>query len=125
MKIILDDSLLTDSAETLAGAIRLAADRASAMGRVVVDIVADGRTLGGEHLGSAEAMGGTCEEVRLTTAEPRAFVKVTLLDAADALGQSRAEQQRAAQLIEAGAMAEAYQTLARALTLWQAARQAL
>jgi hypothetical protein len=125
MRIILDDETLTETPGTLAEAIDVAAARAAGSGRVVVDILADGRPVGGEELGDAAAMGRDCAEVRMTTAEPRAFVRVTLLDAADALEQARAGQRRAAELVEAGSLAEAYQSLAGALTLWQAARQAL
>ncbi|HZW10476.1 MAG TPA: hypothetical protein VFF69_11285 [Phycisphaerales bacterium] len=125
MKIILDDELMKESADTLAEAIRLGASRAASKGRVVVDILADGRAVGGPELGDSASMARGCEELRLTSAEPKAFVRVTLLDAADALGQARAAQQRAAELVEAGSLPEAYQTLAAALNLWQAARQAL
>jgi hypothetical protein len=125
MKIILDDELMTESADTLAQAISLAASRAASQGRVVVDILADGQAVGGAELSDQASMARGCDEVRLTSAEPRTFVRVTLLDAAVALGQARPAQQRAAELVEAGSLAEAYQTLAAALNLWQAARQAL
>lgn len=125
MKVILDDVALAESPGTLAEAISLAAARAAGSGRVVVDILADGRSVGGAELDDAASMARACDEVRMTTAEPRSFVRVTLLDAADALEQARAEQRRASELVEAGTLAEAYQTLAGALNLWQAARQAL
>lgn len=125
MRIILDDQTIDESADTLADAIRLAASRAASQGRVVVDILADGRTVGGEELGDEASMARGCDEVRLTSADPKAFVRVTLLDAADALEQARTAQRRASELIEAGSTAEAFQTIAAALGLWQAARQAL
>lgn len=125
MKIILDEETLTDSPDTLAEAIALAAQRAAGRGRIVVDIVADGQAVAGEELDDSSSLARACDEVRMTTAEPRSFVRVTLLDASDALEQARMEQRRTAELIEAGSMVDAFQTMAGALGLWQAARQAL
>jgi hypothetical protein len=125
MKIILDDTPLTDTPATLAEAIATAAERAASLDRVIVDIVADGRPVSTDELDDEAAMAHACDELRLTTAEPRAFVRVTMQDAADALDSARQEQQRTAELIEAGSTKEAFQALDLALNLWQAARQSL
>lgn len=125
MKIILDDMTLPETPETLAEAIAAAAERAASMDRVIVDIVADGRAIGAEELDDPPTMAHRCDELRLTTAAPRAFVSVTLHDAADALAGAQADQRRAADLIEAGSPEEAFRSLESALRLWQAARQAL
>lgn len=125
MKIILDDTPLSETPATLAEAIAAAAERAAALDRVIVDIFADGRAVGANELDDEATMAHRCDELRLTTAEPRAFVQVTMREAADALEGAREEQQRAAELIEAGARAEAYTALDGALNLWQAARQSL
>ena len=128
MKIILDDTPLPDTpaaTATLAEAIAAAAERAASLDRVIVDIFADGRAVSAEELDDEATMAHPCEEVRLTTAEPRAFVQVTMVDAAEALEGARAQQQRAAELVEAGSTAEAYEALELALALWQSARQSL
>ena len=128
MKIILDDTPLTDlpaSAATLAQAIAAAAQRAASQDRVIVDIFADGREISTAELDDEETMAHACDEVRLTTAEPRAFVRVTMRDAADALEAARSHQERAAELIEAGSTPEAYEAIETALALWQSARQSL
>ncbi|MCC7389662.1 MAG: hypothetical protein IT431_12935 [Phycisphaerales bacterium] len=125
MRIILDETTLPETPVTLAEGLAAALHRARAMDRVIVDILADGRAIGADELDDQGAMARPCDELRLTTAEPRAFVRVTLQDAADALDGARDEQRRAAELVEAGSTTEAYQALERALGLWQAARQTL
>lgn len=125
MKIILDETTLPETPATLAEGLSAAVEQARSMDRVIVDILADGRAIGATELDDPEAMAHQCDELRLTTAEPRAFVRVTLDDAADALDGARDEQRRAAELVEAGSPTEAYQSLERALSLWQAARQTL
>ncbi|MBK7404041.1 MAG: hypothetical protein IPJ41_05280 [Phycisphaerales bacterium] len=67
----------------------------------------------------------SCEEVHLTSAEPCEFVRVTLLDARDALDRARADQIAAADAVEAGRAQEAFGLVESSLGLWQAARQAL
>ena len=125
MKVILDDRFLTQEPTTLAQAIDMAVDAASASGRVVVDILADGRAVSTDELDDAKAMAYACDEVRLTSAEPRSFVRVTLLEASEALGEAKSAQSDAADLIEAGSVSDAYASINTSLTLWQAARQAL
>lgn len=125
MKIILDQTTLPQTPATLADGLAAAVEKARSMDRVIVDIFADGRAIGAEDLDDEGAMAHGCEELRLTTAEPRAFVRVTLHDAADALDGARDEQRRAAELVEAGRTTEAFRALERALSVWQAARQTL
>ena len=125
MKVILDDRFLTDEPRTLAQAIDMGVDAASAGGRVVVDIIADGRSVRTDELDDAKAMAHACDEVRLTSAEPRSFIRVTLLDAREALGEARSAQADAADLIEAGSVSDAFASINTSLRLWQAARQAL
>lgn len=128
MKIILDDTPLADppaDATTLAQAIAAAAERAASLDRVIVDVFADGRAVSADELDDEATMAHPCDEVRLTTAEPRAFVRVTMQDAADALDGARASQEKAAELVEAGSTTEAYEALETLLALWQSARQSL
>lgn len=125
MKIFLDESPLDETADTLAGAIEAARTHASTDARVIVDIIADGTPLEPVHLDDAQVMASSFEEVRLTTAEPRAFVRVTMQDAADALEHARTDQKHAAELLEAGNTQEGYGSLQRAIGIWQAARQSL
>ena len=125
MLIYLDDAPLTETAETLAEAIGTARDRAATLERVIVDIAVDGTSLGPEHLDDDRVMAGAYDEVRLTTAEPRAFVRVTLQDAAEALGHARSDQKQTAEYLEAGRTDDGFRSLERVIGTWQAARQAL
>lgn len=125
MQIYLDEDRLADSAETLEGAIELARQRAAGRERVIVDVVVDGRSLAPEHLDDRAVLETAFDEVRLITAEPRAFVRVTLQDAADALEAARADQKAAAEAFEAGRTADGFASIERSLAVWQAARQSL
>lgn len=125
MKVILDDRVLTQEPTTLAQAIDMGVDAASSGGRVIVDIHADGRSLSTAELDDPDTMAYQAGEVHLTSAEPRAFVRTTLLDASEALEQAKNAQIDAADLIEAGSMTDAYDSINTSLALWQAARQAL
>ncbi len=125
MKVILDDRVLTQEPTTLAQAIDMGVDAASSGGRVIVDILADGRSLSTAELDDPDTMAYQASEVRLTSAEPRAFVRTTLLDASEALDEARNAQIDAADLIEAGSITDAYDSINTSLSLWQAARQAL
>lgn len=125
MNIYLDDAPLAETAETLAGAISAARDSAAARDRVIVDIIADGTPLAPDQLDDEEVMGGRCEEVRLTTADPQSFVRVTMQDAADALDQAREDQKRAAEHLEAGQTEDGFAMLEHMLAIWQAVRQSL
>ena len=125
MHIYLDDTPLTETADTLADAIATARDRAASNARVIVDIAVDGTPLGPEHLDNDEVMAGEFEEVRLTTAEPRAFVQVTMQDAAEALEHARNEQKQAAEHFEEGRSQDGFESLGRVIGVWQAARQSL
>lgn len=126
MDIYLDNDRLGDArADTLAEAIEAARARAATRERVIVDVIVDGSPLPPEGLDDAGLMGGGCSEVRLTSAEPRAFVRVTLQDAAEALRTAQEDQRQAAAGFEAGETTDAFAALERAISVWQAARQSL
>lgn len=125
MKIYFDDKPMTETADTLADAIAAARDRASSLERVVVDIIADGTPLAPGQLDDDEVLGRSFAEVRLTSAEPRTFVRVTMCDAAEALEQAREDQKQAAEHLEAGRAEDGYASLEQAIGTWQAARQSL
>lgn len=59
MHIYLDDTPLTETANTLADAIAAARDRAASNERVIVDIAVDGTPLGPEHLDDDQVMGAS------------------------------------------------------------------
>lgn len=126
MDLYLDDEPLGSGAATVAEAVRAGAAAAALRGRVVVEVYCDGQALPDSALDAdsdAAQEGG--KEVRLVSVEPRSFVRVTLLDAADALDQLAQDQRRAAELVERGERARAFTHIESAITVWEAVRRAL
>lgn len=125
MNVILDGQPLEFSgAQTLAGAMRAAGEAAGARGRVIVEVYVDGEAAGDAVLERPPEVevGG---EVRMVSVEPRALVRVTLMDAADALEAARKSQRASAELIQKGSVEEALKPLAEAIRTWQTVRDAL
>jgi len=122
MRVIFDDAELLSDAATLEQGLRAGTERAEALGRLIVDVVADGEPLPGELLDDPASHAGSFAELRMTSAEPAAFLRVTLMEAADALEQARAEQMVAADHIDQGRAPDAFQALGVALGVWDAVR---
>jgi hypothetical protein len=123
MQVYLDDKPL-NGCDTFAQALRTASDRAQQAGRVIVEAYLDGAAVSEAVLERPpdEALGG---ELRLTSVEPRALVRVTLMDAADALDTARQDQMRCADLIQTGKVEESLAPLSSAIQTWQAVRDAV
>src|SRR5262245_36125225 len=123
MQVYLDDTPL-NGCDTLAQALRTASDRAQQAGRVIVEAYLDGAAISEAVLERPpeEALG---DELRLTSVEPRALVRVTLTDAADALDAARQDQMRCADLIQTGKVEESMAPLSGAIQTWQAVRDAV
>lgn len=124
MRAFLDDKPLTFDRKTFAGALRAAVAAAEGRGRVIVDVLLDGTTVGDEVLSDPPdvAMG---DELRLVSAEPKALVRVTLTEAADALARGAAAQTRAAELIQAGRVKDAFAPLGEVVQTWHNVHEAV
>lgn len=124
MLTFLDDRRLSPDRTTFAAALQAGADEAARAGRVIVEAQLDGAAVAEEYLEQPpdRALGS---ELRLISVEPRALVRVTLMDAADALDTARAEQTRSAELIQSGKIEEALAPLSSAIQTWQAVRDAV
>ncbi len=124
MQTFLDNKQLGVDHGTFAAALRAAADEAARSGRVIVEATLDGSAVADDILERPpeEPLG---KELRLISVEPRALVRVTLMDAADALDAARQEQQRSADLIQSGKVEEALAPLSAAVQTWQAVRDAV
>lgn len=122
MRVIFDNAELLNDATTLEQGLRAGTQRAEELGRLIVDVIADGEPLPGELLDDPASHVGSFAELRITSAEPAAFVRVTLMEAADALEQARAGQLLAADHIDQGRAPEAFQALGVALGVWDAVR---
>ncbi len=119
MRVTLDGAPLVLERPTLAQALTLASAAARARGRVIIEAKADGLTLSDDQLGNPSDEPGPMREVTLTSAEPRALVKVTLDDAARAVGDLANDQRSSAAKIHAGQENEALQQLQGIFNTWQ------
>jgi len=124
MQVFLDDRALSPAHPTLASALRAGVDEAQRAGRVVVEAFVDGQPIADSVLENPpeEAWGA---EMRLTSVEPRSLVRVTLMDAAEALDAAAADQQTCAELIQSGRVDESLAPLSTAVQTWQAVREAV
>lgn len=127
MQAFLDDAPLNTDRPTLAAALEAAAIEAQRHGRIVVEVLVDGRPAGDDLIderGSASDSPMT-GEVRLVSARPRALVRETLLNCVQALEGVGHDQMQSAELIQSGRTEDALQPLGRAIATWQAIRDAL
>lgn len=125
MPILIDNQPLTVPHPSLAGAIDAARRSAEARGRIVIDVLLDGRRLDGESLQtpSSEPLGQV--ELSFITTEPRAFVRVALLDAAEELERATSSQQSAAADLRKGDLTSAFGHLSDAVAVWDLVRKAV
>lgn len=119
MRVTLDGAPLVLERPTLAQALSKASAAARARGRVIIEARADGHALSDDQLGNPSDEPGSLREVTLTSAEPRALVKVTLDDAARAVGDLAKDQRESAAKIHAGRESEALSQLQSIFTTWQ------
>lgn len=119
MRVLLDGSPVSVDRPTLARALSAGSASARARGRVIIEAKADGVALSDDQLGAPSDEPGLMRELTLTSAEPRALVKVTLDDAAVALRELVGDQKRAAELIHAGKESQALQSLQSIFKTWQ------
>jgi hypothetical protein len=122
MRLYLDGDPIQVETPGLATALREGAARAEQRGRIVVEATLDGRALSDEQLEHPSDDPGAGDEVRLLSAEPKSLVRITLLDAADALEDAKVRQAQCARQLQTGDMEGAMQTLSDAITVWQAVR---
>ncbi|MEM9372842.1 MAG: hypothetical protein AAGA55_04285 [Planctomycetota bacterium] len=121
MKLIMDGQTVADDVAGVAQAIDLAREKSAEVGRLIIEVTADGA--------SAEALLETppaddagVVELGVVTASKGAFLAETLHDAGDALDRVRIDQKQAADLIDRGEVAEATASLGGVMEGWQAVR---
>lgn len=123
MRMYMDDEALEASESTLSAGLKAAVEAARAQGRVIIEVEADGEPLADEDLEAPSEDPAFCDELRFRSAEPRSLVRVTLLEAADALEQSRQACAKAADMLQTGQTAEALRHLGESLGTWESARR--
>ncbi len=129
MRVFLDgQEVLSEAGVALASvAAALAAGVAAAesQGRIVIEALADGSPMGDEMLTSPPRTSAGVREIRLLSARPAELVRVTLLDAADAVEKVGLVQSQASRLIREGEASACLGPLGEALGVWQQVRDAV
>jgi len=125
VNVFLDGHPLRAPRPTLAGAFEAAVEATRPAGRVIIEVKGDGLPLADDLVASPPEVAAGIAELRFTSADPRQLVRVTLLDAADALSTAQADQLAAADLINSGQTGPALEHLRAALSTWQAVQDVL
>jgi hypothetical protein len=125
VNVFLDGHPLRTPRPTLAGAFEAAVDATRPLGRVIIEVKADGLPLADDLVAAPPESAVGHSELRFTSADPRQLVRVTLMDAADALSTAQADQLAAADLINSGQTGPALEHLRSALATWQAVQDVL
>lgn len=122
MRLLVDDKAVTLERPTLAAAIAAGAAHAEAMGRIVVEIKADGVTLADRDIESAPDVPGTFQQVSVETASKAELGANVLEAAASALSDLVSAQRFVADQILATKLEPAMNALKEVLDVWQGVR---
>jgi hypothetical protein len=123
MRVLLDDAPLSIDRPTLACALETGIGHAQQAGRVVIEIKLNGVALTDDQLAAPSDEESPGAEVTMTTAEPVALVRETLIDGRDALAEAIALQKASAEMLHAGQTKDALKAVGETLGLWQAVQQ--
>jgi hypothetical protein len=122
MRVLLDEHPIEVEPATIARAIEVAREAAAERGRIVIEVLGDGAAVDPGLIDQPPADDAGLAELKLITAEPGAFVSVTLADAVTVLDEAGGMQQQAAEAIQAGRIEEALEPLRAALSAWAVIR---
>jgi len=125
MQILLDGRPIEASGNTLAAALEAGRQAASAVTRVVIEVVADGKAVSDEHLNCPPPTEPYAETIEMRSASPVDLVRTTLHESADALQEAKKQQVIASDLILEAKTTEAMEKLGEALQLWTAIQRAV
>lgn len=123
MRVFLDGRLIDERGTTLGAALDRA--RAIAPGRLLVEVLADGRSVRAEHLDNPPSESPYAERLEMRSEEAGVLIVEALRGAAEALGEIRRRQDHAADLIHSGRVGEAVAEMASVLELWESIRSAI
>lgn len=125
MRVLLDNQPCDIQADSVTAAVTRAAALAQQNGRLIVEVIVNGRTWNSDDLDKLDQQPLVAEEIRLTTAEPAALICQTLDDAADALLDAERLQRESAQTMQAGQTASGLAMLNQAFGVWSSVQQAV
>lgn len=124
MQLYVDNLPIPCDAGSLASALGQAAAHAEQQGRIVVEVILDGRRLGDDELDAIGSM-PLPTEVRVITTTPAALLGETFEQAAVVVEGIGTNQQEAATLLQSGRRVEAMSVLESALRNWDEVRTAV
>lgn len=123
MQVYVDGEPLSGAGTTLAAALESV--RAGLRGRLVIEALADGEPIPGAHFEEPPGTDPYAQRLDIRTEDAGALVRFSFLEAADALERSRADQEKAAELIQTGDTVACMEQLGPVFETWAAAAQAL
>lgn len=121
MRVTMDGQTISEDAAGVAQALELARHKADELGRLVIEVLADGQPAA-DLLDRLPQDPAGVAELGVTTADKSLFLRETLFDARDALDRTRADQQAAAGLVDSGEVAQALGSLRSIVEGWQLVR---
>lgn len=121
MRVTMDGQTISEDAAGVAQALELARHKADELGRLVIEVLADGQPAA-DLLDRLPQDPAGVAELGVTTADKSLFLRETLFDARDALDRTRADQQTAAGLVDSGEVAQALGSLRSIVEGWQLVR---
>ena len=129
MRVLLDEQFCDVSADSVDQAIAAAAAIAQEQGRIIVEVMVDGRQWMTDDSQSpsdtSNIVAESPTEVRLTSADPAELMNEIYTDASSALSDADQLQREAAELLQAGHTLEAMQKLGDAVSIWISVQQAV
>lgn len=123
MRVFLDGRLIDERGTTLGAALDRA--RAIAPGRLLVEVLADGRTVSAAHLDSPPPGSPFAERLEIRSEEAGVLISEALRGAAETLGEIQRRQGHVAGLIQRGRVGEAVRDMASVFDLWESIRSAI
>ena len=102
MRVLLDNHCVSERADSLSDALRAASDRAEELGRLILEVRADGEHLPSESLEAPDEHEAPIAELAVVSAEPAAFGLNMLDEAAVAIAEALKLQVSSADLMEKG-----------------------
>lgn len=125
MKATLDGTSIQVDPPTLAAAIAAGAKAAESQGRIIVEVKADGEALSSDALSNPGGLAGACEDVVMISADPKALVRVSLLDGVEALATLKPLHAAVVDALATGNLQLALDQLREVLNTWQALQNLL
>jgi hypothetical protein len=115
----MDGTTCAFSARTIGEAIERATDHAQTIGRVLIEVDVDGRTLDADDLDEADSLGVSPEEIAFTSLSPEELLLATLDLGEQAIESAQVSFKQAAELIQSGDTDRAFGELKQGIDLWK------